>query len=52
MPAAYETGISSSPTNLLQSLVSWLTAQGWTLDLEPGRRLGVAGAPAQVRPLP
>ena len=33
MPAAYETGISSSPTNLLQSLVSWLAAQGWTLDL-------------------
>ncbi len=32
-PPAYQTGISSSPTNLLQTLVSWLTDQGWTLDL-------------------
>ena len=33
MAASYQTGISSSPTNLLQTIVSWLTAQGWTVDL-------------------
>jgi len=33
MAADYQTGISSSPTNLLQTFVSWLTAQGWTIDL-------------------
>ena len=32
MAADYETGISSSPTNLLQTLVSFLVAQGWTTD--------------------
>lgn len=32
MAAAYTTGISSSPTNLLQTLVSWLTTGGWTVD--------------------
>lgn len=32
MAAAYSTGISSSPTNLLQTLVSFLIAQGWTSD--------------------
>lgn len=32
MAAAYSTGISSSPQNLLQTLVSWLTVQGWTVD--------------------
>ncbi len=33
MAASYQTGISSSPTNLLQTLVTWLTNQGWTLDM-------------------
>jgi len=32
MAAAYQTGVSSSPTNLLQTLVTWLVAQGWTSD--------------------
>lgn len=32
MAADYATGISSSPTNLLQTLVSFLAAQGWTTD--------------------
>jgi hypothetical protein len=32
MPASYQTGISSSPTNLLQAIVTWLVAQGWTED--------------------
>lgn len=32
MAADYDTGISSSPTNLLQTLVSFLSAQGWTTD--------------------
>ena len=32
MAARYATGISSSPTNLLQTLVSWLTTGGWTVD--------------------
>lgn len=32
MAAAYQTGAASSPTNLLQALVTWLTAQGWTVD--------------------
>lgn len=32
MAAAYQTGISSSPTNLLQTLVSFLATQGWTTD--------------------
>lgn len=33
MAADYTTGISSSPTNLLTTLVSWLSSQGWTVDL-------------------
>jgi len=33
MAADYQTGISSSPTNLLQTLVSFLSSQGWTTDL-------------------
>jgi hypothetical protein len=33
MAASYQTGISSSPTNLLQTLVTWLTNQGWTMDM-------------------
>lgn len=32
MAAAYETGVPSSPTDLLQKLVIWLTAQGWTVN--------------------
>lgn len=32
MAAAYSSGISSSPTDLLQTLVTWLTSQGWTAD--------------------
>jgi len=33
MAASYSTGVASSPVNLLQSLVAWLAAQGWTTDL-------------------
>ena len=32
MAASYQTGISSSPTSLLQTLVTWLTGQGWTVN--------------------
>lgn len=32
MAAVYSTGISSSPTNLLQTVVSFLVTQGWTQD--------------------
>ena len=32
MAASYQTGISSSPTSLLQALVTWLTGQGWTVN--------------------
>jgi len=32
MAANYATGISSSPQNLLQIVVSFLTTQGWTVD--------------------
>lgn len=32
MAAAYANGISSSPTNLLTTLVSFLVSQGWTSD--------------------
>lgn len=32
MAANYATGISSSPTDLLQKLVTFLTTQGWTSD--------------------
>lgn len=32
MAASYQTGTASSPTNLLQTLVTWLVAQGWTQD--------------------
>jgi hypothetical protein len=32
MAASYQSGTSSSPTNLLQTLVTWLVAQGWTQD--------------------
>jgi hypothetical protein len=32
MAASYQTGISSSPTNLLQALVTWLSGQGWTVN--------------------
>ena len=32
MAASYQTGIASSPTNLLQTLVAWLMAQGWTVN--------------------
>ena len=33
MPASYQTGPATSPVNLLQTLVTWLVAQGWTTDL-------------------
>ena len=33
MAASYQTGTSSSPTDLLQSLVTWLSGQGWTVNL-------------------
>lgn len=32
MAASYQTGTASSPTNLLQTLVTWLVAHGWTQD--------------------
>ena len=32
MAAAYQTGTATSPTDLLQKLVTWLVAQGWTQD--------------------
>jgi hypothetical protein len=40
MAAAYSTGVSTSPTNLLQTLVTWLVVQGWTLDLSAADGLG------------
>lgn len=33
MAAAYQTGTATSPTNLLQTLVTWLVAQGWTSNM-------------------
>jgi hypothetical protein len=30
---SYQTGTASSPTNLLQTLVTWLVAIGWTQDM-------------------
>lgn len=33
MAAAYQTGTASSPSALLQALVTWLSSQGWTVDL-------------------
>lgn len=33
MAAAYQTGSASSPTDLLQKLVTWLVAQGWTQNM-------------------
>src|SRR5438477_3589060 len=32
MAASYQTGTASSPSNLLQTLATWLTAQGWTVN--------------------
>ena len=32
MAASYSTGTASGPTDLLQKLVTWLVAQGWTQD--------------------
>ena len=32
MAADYQTGTASGPTDLLNTLVTWLTAQGWTVD--------------------
>jgi len=32
MAASYSTGTASGPTDLLQKLVTWLVAQGWTSD--------------------
>ena len=40
MAAAYSTGVSTSPTNLLQTLVTWLVVQGWSLDLSTADGLG------------
>lgn len=33
MPAAYQTGTAADQTALLQALVTWLTAQGWTNNM-------------------
>lgn len=33
MAASYSTGTASGPTDLLQKLVTWLIAQGWTQDM-------------------
>lgn len=32
MSASYQSGVSSSPGDLLQTLVTWLAGQGWTVD--------------------
>jgi hypothetical protein len=40
MAASYSTGSSSSPTNLLQTLVTWLVAQGWTQDANSAEGTG------------
>jgi hypothetical protein len=40
MAAAYSTGISTSPTNLLQTLVTWLVGQGWAQDASAGEGSG------------
>ena len=40
MAASYHTGTSSSPTNLLQTLVTWLTGQGWGVDLSAAIEAG------------
>jgi len=39
MAASYQTGISTSPTNLLQTIVSWLTGQGWSVDMSQAEGL-------------
>jgi hypothetical protein len=33
MGASYHTGTAASPTDLLQGIVTWLVAQGWTQDM-------------------
>jgi hypothetical protein len=40
MAASYQTGMSTSPTNLLQTLVTWLVAQGWTSDMSQADSTG------------
>ena len=40
MAAAYQTGVSSSPINLLQTLVTWLVAQGWTSEASASEGAG------------
>jgi hypothetical protein len=40
MAASYQTGSSSSPSNLLQTLVTWLAAQGWTIDASASEGTG------------
>jgi hypothetical protein len=40
MAASYQTGTAISPTNLLQTIVSWLVAQGWTSDASASEGTG------------
>ena len=40
MAAAYQTGSASSPTDLLQKLVTWLVAQGWTQNMSQAEGTG------------
>lgn len=40
MAAAYQTGSASSPTDLLQKLVTWLVAQGWTQNMSKSEGTG------------
>ena len=40
MAAAYQTGSASSPTDLLQKLVTWLVAQGWTQNMSKAEGTG------------
>lgn len=40
MAASYSTGSASSPTDLLQKLVTWLVTQGWTQDMSQAEGSG------------
>lgn len=40
MAASYQTGTASSASNLLQTIVTWLVAQGWTQDASAAEGTG------------
>lgn len=40
MAASYQPGSASSPTDLLQKLVTWLVAQGWTQNMSQAEGTG------------